>query len=317
MMNVGIKEAAAFLKDNDNFLIYTHASPDADTIGSGCALALILRLMGKSASAFCTDLIPKKLDFLPTHRFFLPKIPHDLCVYTPISVDVASPKMIPAITLPEFELSLDHHKVNTIPCKRLCNMSDFIATGELIFLLMKELGVFMTKEIALCLYAAICSDSGGFRYDATTPQTHRIAAELLEKEIDHAYVCRRLFESKTKEQMALEALAYSKLKVICKGKFAYVAITKEEFLATGAEESDYDSINNIPRQIDGVSVSAMIRSKNGLTKISLRSNDNVDVAEIAQQFGGGGHYHAAGFSLDCDVNEAEETVQRIFGEMLW
>lgn len=314
-MNIGIKEAAAFLKENDNYLIYTHASPDADTIGSGCALALILRSMGKQASALCTDRIPSKLDFLPTNGVFLPKIPHDLCVFTPISVDVASAKMIPALTLPEFELSLDHHKVNTVFCKRLCNMSDFIAVGELIFLLMKELGAELTKEIALCLYAAICSDSGGFRYDATSPQTHRIAAELLEKGIDHAYVCRRLFESKTKEQIALEALAYSKLEITCNGRFAFVAVTPEEFEATGAEENEFEALNNIPRQVAGVSASAVIRRKNGKTKVSLRSNDMIDMSEIAQRFGGGGHFHAAGFSSEDDLDSTVSAVKAVFEEM--
>ena len=313
-MNIGTKEAAEFLRDHDNYLIYTHASPDADTIGSACALCLILRSMGKTASAVNPEKIPRKLDFLPINEIFT-DIPENTDGFTLVSVDVASAKMLVGTKVPKFALSIDHHRVNTIDCGLLCDKYTYIAAGEIIFEIMKELDVALTKEIAFPLYAAICSDSGGFRYDATRPETHITAAELIKTGIDFSYICRRLFESKSMNEIALIRIAYSKIKLLRNGQFAYIAITPEEFKESGAEESDFDAINLIPREIENVKASAVIREKNGMIKISMRSNDMIDMAAIAKANGGGGHYHAAGFSVKGTIEEACELIERIFGEI--
>lgn len=312
MIDISLKEACRLLSENDNYVIYTHANPDGDTIGSGCALALILRSMGKNAVCTCFDAIPKRLSFLPT-ELFVP-FPTDFSDFTPISVDIAGPKMLGG-DAPEFLLSIDHHKINTVMCKHRLLMSELIAAGEIIYMLMDELGVALTKEIALCLYTAICSDSGGFQYDATRPETHIAAARCIETGIDFAYVNRMLFECKTKGQLALERIAYNNLTFVCGGKYAYVFVTEEEFRQSGAEESDCGSLNSIPRQIEGVLASGMIRVKNGVVKISLRSNVDIDVAAIAASHGGGGHYHAAGFSLNTGMDEARAVIEKIFTEI--
>ena len=233
---------------------------------------------------------------------------------TPLSVDLAGAKLLGGAPAPLFALSFDHHRVNTLECERLCLMSDRIATGEMIFLLAEELGVELSKDIADSLYTAICSDSGGFRYALTSAETHRIAARLHESGADFEYICRRLFECKSAAQVKLIKLAYNKLAFMRGGKCAYVAITAGEAEECGAKSEDFDCVNSIPREVDGVLVSAVVRAHKGGSKISLRSSGDVDVAAIAQKYGGGGHYHAAGISLDCEVPQAEETVKKIFGE---
>jgi len=315
MEHLSIKQAAAFLTGCDGYLIYTHASPDGDTIGSATALALILRKLGKTANAFSVDGIPEKLDFIPTGDVFLTDEPDDTSKYTLISVDVAGPKMLVGAKNRSFALSIDHHKVNTIECERLLVMSDRIACGEIIFMLMEELGVSLDSNLAECLYAAISSDSGGFRYDATKPETHIMAAKCLETGIDFAEINRRLFESKTQPQVNLIKTAYQKLELICDGKFAIVAITPEEVEQCGATELDFDCINPIPREIAGVLASAVIRQKTGVVKISMRSNADIDVAELAKRYGGGGHYHAAGFSVNGSFDDAVEIVRNLFSEI--
>lgn len=311
MIPVNVKEAAAFLMGCDGCLIYTHASPDGDTLGSASALAMILRSLGKKAFVFSPDGIPKKLDFIPSDGIFVEDEITDL---TPISVDVASNKLLGRAQNLHFALSIDHHKVNTVECDRLLCFPDRIACGEIIYMLGEELGVALTKDIAISLYTAISSDSGGFRYEATKPETYVIAAKCLETGIDFAEINRRLFESKTKEQVALIRTAYKNLELLRDGSFAIVALRPEEVEECGACENDFDCINPIPREIAGVRASAVIRKKGDIIKVSLRSNDDTDVSEMAAKFGGGGHIHAAGFSLDASFDDALMTVRKLFSE---
>ncbi len=311
MTPINIKEAAAFLMGCDGCLIYTHASPDGDTLGSASALALILRSLGKQAFVYSPDGIPKKLSFIPSDGIF---VDEELPGLTPISVDVASTKLLGKAENTHFELSIDHHKVNTVDCERLLCMDDRIACGEIIYMLSVELGAVLTKEIAISLYTAISSDSGGFRYEATKAETYMIAAKCIETGIDFADINRRLFESKTIPQVALIRTAYKNLELLRDGSFAIVALRPDEVEKCGADENDFDCINPIPREIAGVRASAVIRKKGDTVKVSLRSNDDTDVAVMASAFGGGGHIHAAGFSLDDDFDSVVECVRKLFSE---
>ena len=315
MSLISIKEAAAFLGESDGYLIYTHANPDGDTIGSAVALALALRKMSKSAYIFSADGIPEKLSFVKNDDLFIDSEPEDISSYTPVSVDVAGPQMLGKAKNKFFQLSIDHHKVNTIECERLLVMSDRIACGEIIFMLMDELKIELDHDIAVAIYTAICSDSGGFRYEATKAETYIMAAKCLEKGIDFAEINRKLFESKTLSQVALTKAAYQNLEFLQDGKFAIVAIRPEEAEECGAKEADFDCINPIPREIAGVLASAVIRQKGDGIKVSLRSNADIDVAEIAARFGGGGHYHAAGFSCGGSFDEALNIVRQSFSEI--
>ncbi len=312
---ISINQAAAFLKGCDGYLIYTHASPDGDTIGSAIALALILRKMGKTAFAFSVDGIPEKLSFLPTDGIFIENEPENTEDYTLLSVDVAGPMVLGRAKNKTFSLSIDHHKVNTVDCEKLLVFSDRIACGEIIFMLLDELKIALDKDIAASLYTAISSDSGGFRYSETKPETHIIAARCLETGIDFADINRRLFEAKTKPQVNLIKTAYKNLELIRDGRFAIVAIRPEEVIECGATEMDFDCINSIPREIAGVLASAVIRKKSDGIKVSMRSNAEIDVAELCKAFGGGGHYHAAGFTHCGSFDSALETVRKLFAEI--
>lgn len=290
-------EAIAFLRERDHFLFFTHNSPDADTVGSASALVLALRAMGKQADAYNREGVPERLSFLSVGQTFLSTLP-PLEGRTLVSVDVASPAVLaPQDADRSFALAIDHHKANTVHCERLYVKSEYPAAGELVYELLQAMGTPLTPELAACLYAAISSDSGGFRYASTRPQTMRIAAALMETGIDFADINRRLFEQKTPPQIAAEKLAYEKLELHFDGRFALVTVTAEELAATGASDADTGSLNDIPRQIAGTWLSAVIKPKGHLVKCSLRANRDIDVSAIAARFGGGGHIRAAGFSV--------------------
>ena len=291
-------EAIAFLGTHDNYIIFTHNSPDGDTVGSAIALVIALRHMGKTAWAYSREGVPERLSFLCPETYFVSSLPEKLTGYTLVSVDVASPKML---SFPEaeyiFDLSIDHHQVNTVYCERLYLCDNYIAAGEIVYELVGKMGTPMTAELALPLYTAISSDSGGFRYQATRPETMYAAGKLMATGIDFARINRLLFENKTPTQITMEALAYQKLEYFFGGRFALVTVTEEEMNAIGASDGDTEVLNQIPRQVSGVQASAVIKPKGEWIKCSLRSNEDIDVAALAKVWNGGGHYHAAGFSM--------------------
>lgn len=311
-------EAAAFFREHDRFLIFTHNTPDADTIGSACALVRGLRKLGKQADAFNREGVPARLAFLQPETLFLPELP-DPEGRTLVSVDVASPRVLSG---PEafytFALAIDHHEISTVPCEKLYLEEHFPAAGEMVFVLLKELGVLPDTEIAAALYAAISSDSGGFRFSSTRPDTMRIAAELMETGIDFAKINRLLFDSKRPVEVAVERLGYERLKLHFDGRFALVAVTQEDLSEAGASDQDCEQLKHLPRQIAGVQVSAVIRPNGTEIKCSLRSNEEINVASLAAEFGGGGHFHAAGFSVQGGTVDAvkQTLLEKIEGLLL-
>lgn len=310
MNNFSYKEAAALLRERNGFVVFTHANPDGDTIGSAAALVRILRSMGKRAVAVCADKIPDKLSFLAKDDIFADALPE--IIETAVAVDVASQAMLGALgdfcAGREFDLVIDHHKISSLPGKAKLVKADYIANGEIIYELVSYLDLTIDRDIAEALYSAICSDSGGFKYANTRAETYECAAALVRTGIDFPAINRRLFEQKTPAQIALEKAAYVSLGLYHGGRLAVVGIDKETVEACGAKDSDFDSVNQIPRQILGVEVSAVIRPRDDGVKVSLRSNEYCDVAEIAKKYGGGGHIHAAGYWFKGSVVEAKEAL---------
>ncbi len=306
MIDISYKEAAEFLKEHDGFVVFSHSNPDGDTVGSAVALVRILRAMGKRATAVCADPIPEKLRFIISDGEFSEELPQE--VETAVSVDVASMAVLGAFSAfaqkREFDLAFDHHQVSSLPCKRRLLRASYISNGEIIYELAEELCVEIDRATATALYSAICSDSFSFRYEATRPETYEYAAELIRKGVDFPAVCRRLFEQKPPAQIALEKEAYNALRFYHGGRLAVVAIDEATLERCHADDTAFDSINSIPRQVSGVEVSVVLRPKDGVIKGSFRSNEYFDVATLAKKYGGGGHKHAAGFRFKGTLDEA-------------
>ncbi|HOJ47388.1 MAG TPA: DHHA1 domain-containing protein [Bacillota bacterium] len=328
-LDITINQAARFFLENDNFLIVSHTSPDADTVGSASALVAGLRKLGKNAAAVCDEPIPDRLLFLDANGCFiqngasetcssggpnaiLPSIPAPFQVQTYVSVDVASATMLGRFEQrfleKFFDLSIDHHLVNTIPCKRRLLCTGYSSSGEIIYELLTLLGVEIDRSIAVSLYGAISSDSGGFRYSATRSQTMRYAADLIETGIDFAKINRLLFETKSLAQIEIEKIAYNAIELYEDGKLAVIVLTADDIAKANAADSDIDGVYQIPRQIAGVEVSAVIRQKGDKVKVSLRSNEYFNVAELAASFGGGGHFHAAGCAFYEDIQAVKKRI---------
>lgn len=318
MNNITIQGICKSLLHHDNFLVFTHENPDADTIGSCFALIHTLRLLGKTAYPACCDKIPASLAFMTDgeREFHIENAPEGFTPSYFVSVDVASVAQLGSYRgyADKMNLSLDHHATHEIFAAHHLTDPRSAACAEIVYHVVNRLlSGAITEQIASLLYAALAADTGGFRYANTTPVTHKIAAKLIENGASHAEICRNLFECKTKTALAAEAFAMANVSYTCGGKISYVKITKADKKAYGFEDEDTYDVINVIRRVDGVKIAIFVREKDdGIYKISTRSACEIDVSKICAIFGGGGHAGAAGCSVNA--NEVDAAVERIVKE---
>lgn len=301
-----LNEVAAWLKENDRYLIVTHRRPDGDTLASAAALALGLKALGKTVYLFPNAETTPRFDAIATPHF----MPERYAFNHVVTVDTASEDMF-AIGAEELagrvSLAIDHHPSNTFYARMTYVDSVCAACGEIIYQLLDILGVPITQEIALSLYVAIATDTGCFCYANTTADTHRIAAALMDTGIDTGEINKALFRSKTRARVELEGMILSSLKFYFGGDVCVVTITQDMLESSQATDNDTDDIASIASGIDGVRVGITIRENgDGTCKVSVRTTPDVDANAICARFGGGGHAMAAG----CTIASPVEDVRR-------
>lgn len=313
---IAVSEADDFIKAHDNFVIISHANPDGDTLGCAFALCRALQKLGKKAKNICADEISHRYDFMKKAvevQEFEPQ--------TYITVDVADRKLLGDLDKQygdKIDLAIDHHISHVDFAKRLLLAPHAAAAAETVYKVILELGggELFDPQIAACLYTGISTDSGCFKYSCATPETHRIAAELLEYDFDHSELDYVFFDLKTKSRIALEEKIYSSIEFYFDGKCALVSVTKDQLDSVDPE--DVNGISAIPRCIEGVEVSVVMKQRgNGSWKASLRSNRDINVQKICSTFGGGGHERAAGCSFgSASLEEAKERIVAEIGKVL-
>lgn len=288
--------------------IICHIRPDGDTVGSAKALAELLRTLGKGAAICCADRIPDRLGFILGDDIVSSE-PH--CDLTPVAIDVASTSQLGAIAekcTPV--LTIDHHASAT-PFSDNYTVAEASSAAEALMDVIEVLekrGVYtLGAAVAEPLYTAISSDSGCFCYSSVTPKTHMRAARLIAIGFDFSDINRRLFHTKSREQIAAEALVGSKIRTACDGRIAYVTVSEEDRRSIGADKGHFECAIDIVRTLAGAEIAASIKeSEGGMYKVSLRSF-GIDVAAVAAEFGGGGHIRASGCAVKADsIEEAAD-----------
>ena len=295
-MRINTKAAAEFLRENDDFLILMHASPDGDTLGCGTALCGALQRLGKRAKAVCPDEIPHKFDYLFNafeKQDFEPK--------TVVCVDIADTKLLGDMKEigDKAELCVDHHISNIEYAKRTVLDPGSAAACEIIYEIIKALGVPFDKALASSIYTGTATDTGCFKFSNTTPRTHRIAAEMIECGADFAEINYIMFDMKSPGRIKLEQEALKTIRYFADGHVAviYAPLAMIESIV-GIDSDDIGALANIPRQILGVDVGICVKEKKrGVYKASLRTSERIDCSKIAKKFGGGGHERASGCSF--------------------
>lgn len=300
-------EFCAFLRGHDNFVILTHRRPDGDTIGSAAALCRGLRQLGKTAFVLTNE------QFTPRFGPFLDGLTCDALPAgaTVISADIASEGLLSfdAVRLQLMPVcAVDHHGSNSLACPKLVE-ADKAACGEIVYAVLTELGVTVTKQIAECLYTAISTDTGCFKFSNTTANTHRTAAALIAAGADVYPINKLFFDTKSFARLRLEAKLTDTMEFYADGAVGVCTMPKSLLAAFTVTEDDLDSISGFARSIEGVRIGIMIREvEDGLGKISLRTEAPYDASAICQRLGGGGHAAAAGASVPGGIEGAKAAI---------
>ena len=316
------------LEATGSFVILTHTRPDADTLGSAVALSEFLTALGKQVFVINDDDIPKRLQFITGTASLRPEevLPAGFVPDMFVSVDVSASKLLGKLETeyaPKISLAIDHHALGT-PFAPMTVVRDVGACGEIIFDLSKEFEKrgksVMTKRAAIALYAAICSDTGSFKFESVTAATHLRIAALLGVGFDHAEVARRLYDSRPISQIIATKVALNALRFYNSNRVAVINFTAKMRTDTDLTREDIDDIISLTRSIEGVEIGMSIKQSDDdptLYKVSMRSNRVADVSKICAVFGGGGHVRAAGCTLNAENEiEAENRLMEAINDAL-
>jgi len=319
-----LRKITGVIREHDKIVVLEHEKPDGDCVGSGLALVQALRALGKRALLVSQDTHPSMYDFLPGRSFYT-RVgylkPEDFCPEVAIFLDCTGPertgKALELTSASKVWVNIDHHISNSYFGQ--LNLVDPKASsvGELVLGLIEALDVAITEDIATCIYVAIVTDTGGFRYQNTTPKALRIAAKLMDIGVKASEVADHVFETRSLSSLLLLKEALGTLKIYEKGRLATITVTREMMRVAGASMDETEGIINYPRSIPGVEVAVFFKeTEDGKgVHVSFRSKSNVNVAEIASSLGGGGHPRASGAFLPGSVQEVSNKVLSAFNRL--
>ncbi len=305
-----MKEIAGILRSVDSMYIFPHYVADGDAMGSCASLCHLMRKMGKEAHILMEDEIPDNLMFLDkeyvifaTDEDDLPQ--RDLCIALDCSNFDRFPKRQRLFReCGKQTACIDHHKAFVEFAD--VNLIDpyAAAAAELMYELYLYMGLEIDVEAAEAIYTGLVTDTGNFQYTNTTRKTHLIAADLYALGINTRKLNIIIYQSDRPQKLKLHAMIMSHMQIFCDGRASMAYVTLDMYEEAGAKTSESDGINSKIRDIKGVEVAVFMREKdNHEIKVGFRSKDYIDVAEICVKFGGGGHEHAAGCTMEMTMEE--------------
>lgn len=292
----------------NSIVILTHENPDGDAIGTGLALYNALKLYGKNPDIIVPE-YSQIFNFLPGTSEI--KKESDIEKYDlAISVDCATIKMLNGFSKyfenAKVKIAIDHHSTNTMFGDINFVNPDAPACAQIMLVILEHFNIEITKEIGTCILAGIITDTGGFKYSGVTAETFEFVAWLLNKGINVSKIYRQVLQIKTKPNFELHRIANNRLEFLEDGKVAYTYITEEDEAKVNAQNGDHEGIVEIGRDVEGVEVSIFVRQTEKGCKVSMRSNEYVNVSDVCLMFGGGGHQRAAGALVQGTVEQVKE-----------
>lgn len=298
-----------------NFVLTTHVNPDGDGLGSEIALAHYLRQLGKRVQIFNHSLTPPNYEFLDPlgdiQIFDKTRDGHVVEESDAVFIlDISDWKRLRELgeymrALEVYKICIDHHPLNEAFVDTDVIYPGASSTGEMIYELLARLGARIDGRIAQALYTAIMTDTGGFRFSNTTPNAHRVTAELIGKGgVQPQQIYQNVFENQPPQRMRLLAHVLANLHFEEKGRLVWFIVTRAMLDETGTQPHDTEGFADFPRSIEGVQVSLMfLETKDGKVKISFRSKGKHVINGLAGRFGGGGHQFAAGAVIEGTMQE--------------
>jgi bifunctional oligoribonuclease and PAP phosphatase NrnA len=315
------------LRDSQRFVVVTHENPDGDALGSLIAMQQILTTLGKDSAMFIDESefpLPHEYGFLPLEGLIRTP-PAQLDERTMVFLDCGNLERNPAaeaFALPDARiLNIDHHHDNTRFGTINLVDADASCTAEIVYGLMRELGVKPSETIASALYVGLITDTGRFMYQNTGPAAHLMAAGLIEAGVEVHEIYRHVYEEVPYGKLQLLARALANVRRFDGGALMITSLSEEEFAESGAEESYSEGVIDHLRAVEGTAVAALVRARigdaDGANKVSLRASDErVDVSQIARAQGGGGHRQAAGFTTGMGWDELVAFLREQVAEQL-
>lgn len=307
-MKINFENAAELLKNCSDVYILIHQNPDGDCVGAGTALYHVLKAMGKRSKILCSDDIPKRYSFMMDNY-----VEEDFKPKFFVATDVADANLLGKykdVYGDKVDLCIDHHISNTDYAQNTLVCPFDSSACEVVYELMKILGVPVTDVIAKCIYTGIATDTGCFKYDSATARCFEIVSELKRNfHIDYAEINRRMFDIKSIGRLKIESAATDSMEHYLDGRCTMICITSDILNKWTVEESELDGCAGIPLQAKGAEIGVTIRQKGkDCYRISMRSATDVNVSNICASLGGGGHVKAAGCQLHGTLEDVKQKI---------
>lgn len=308
MINRVYADIVELIKNSKKIAVFSHISPDGDTLGAGLALYCALQMYGSEPYIFCADSVSEKLKYIPMtdklNNSTAEK--YDLCV----AVDTASAErlgdMYGEFIKGKKTVVIDHHPSNTRFAQLNYVVGGAAATCEIIYEIIKELGC-LNEITAMQLYCGLVTDTGGFAFSSVTQNTLRVASELIVYDFKAYEIYEKLMREISLEAYRLKNRVLNNSQFFADGQIGFITVRKSDFEAVGAIESDTEGIVNAIRNVKGVRIAVIISEYEiGKYKVSFRTDESVNANYIAMKFGGGGHKNASGCRLAGSYEEVTE-----------
>lgn len=296
----------------NTIIILTHEMPDGDAIGSSLAMYNGLKNLNKNVDVIIQN-HSNVFDFLPKSNEIKTESTiknYDLA----IALDCGDKKRLNGYAEyfdnASVTIEIDHHAINTMFADYNFVNPAAPACAQILITVLENLNIEITKEIGTCLLTGIITDTGGFKYQGVSAETFEFTAELLNKGVNVSDVYKRVMQTISKDKFELRKLAMQRIEFLENGKIAFTYLNKEDEEKVNAGIDAHEGIVEIGRDVEGVEVSIFLREndeKDGY-KISLRSNNYLNVADICFVFSGGGHARAAGGNIKLPLEEAKQKI---------
>lgn len=303
-----VRAVLSAIENGRRFLVSAHARPDGDAVGSILACGMMLQQLGKQADMVSRDRVPVIYRHLPcvSSIRIADAIDGDYDAVILLECDGIARTGLRGLE-GRFTINIDHHYSGKLFADVNWIENDACAVAAMVYDLAMLAGVRITPEMATCLYTAVLTDTGSFCYAGTGAHAFDIAADLVRHGANPVAVAQDVYFSNPASKMLILGAALSRLRR--EGRMAWLWITQQDMRHTAAAEEDCEGLVNYAIGIDGIDVAVFLRElKDGRIRLSLRSKGEINVARIAEHFGGGGHCHASGCTTDGPLAAATDRI---------
>ncbi len=314
-----IEQVLQVIDRSQSIMVASHESPDGDAIGSTLALVNMLREMGKDVVAYNRDRAPLEYAFLPGFDTVVNELDESQTFDACFVLDAGELRRAGSWIRERCRtlVNIDHHPYSEDFGDLYYVDIEACATGVLIYRLLQAAGHDISRDVATCIYTAILSDTGSFRYSNANPEAFQVAGEMVGLGVDPWSIASGLYESQDLDRLRLLALSLPTLRISACGLYASIAVTLDMYKSAGADEEHTDRFINYPRSIRGVEVAIFFRqlTKDNF-KVGFRSKGNIDVGALARGMNGGGHHNAAGAEVEGSLESVQKWVYNRVTELL-